>query len=77
VEDTLFNCVNNDLHKRRHTRLARAINTHTTRDNACEQQARPARMTHDDAGEQHARIARDDAHEQRDDTRITIFIGLY
>jgi hypothetical protein len=74
---TLFNRVNNDLHERRHTRLARAINTQTTRDNACEQQARPTRMTHDDAGEQHARIACDDTHGQRDDTRITTFIGLY
>jgi hypothetical protein len=57
--------------------LGRVINTQTTRDNTCEQQARLARMTHGDAGEQHARIAHDDTHEQRDDTRITIFIGLY
>ena len=74
---TLFNCVNNDSHEGRHTRLACAINTQTTCDNACKQQARPARMTHDDADEQHARKARDDAHGQRDDTRITTFIGLY
>jgi hypothetical protein len=74
---TLFNRANNDLHERRHTRLARAINTQTTRDNTCKQQARLARMTHGDAGEQHLRIARDDTHGQRDDTRITTFIGLY
>jgi hypothetical protein len=66
---TLFNRVNNDLHERRHTRLARAINTQTTCDNACEQQVRPARMTHDDAGEQRARKARDSA---RSNTRESL-----
>jgi hypothetical protein len=67
---TLFNRANNDLHERRHTRVARAINTQTTRDSTCEQQARPARMSHNDAGEHHARNTTT-AGKQRADTRDT------